>query len=129
MTREIGRPDPEVIAKPERRRFSAEYKLRILEEIDQAGPGETGKILRREGLYSSLLTEWRRSRKAGAMGALSRTRGRKRKPENPLEQRVRQLERELAKAQEDLRKAHIILDVQEKVSKLLGIDLKSEKDS
>lgn len=129
MTRENGRADPEVIARPERRQFSAEYKLRILEEIDQAGPGETGRILRREGLYSSLLTEWRRSRKAGAMGALAKTRGRKRKPENPLEQRVRQLERELAKAQEDLRRAHIILDVQEKVSKLLGIDLKSEKDS
>jgi len=125
----IAVPDPEVAAKPTRRRFSAGYKLRILQEIDRAGPGGTGAILRREGLYSSHLSEWRKARDAVALGALSKKRGRKAKPVNPLEKKVKQLERELAGTQEKLRKAELILDVQGKVSQLLGIDLESGKDS
>ena len=122
-------PDPEVASKPDRRSFTADYKLRILHEVDQAGPGQVGAILRREGLYSSHLTEWRRARTEGALGALSKKRGRKARPVNPLESKVAQLERELARTREELRKARIILDVQGKVSKLLGIDLASGKDS
>lgn len=123
------RPDPEVPAKPKRRRFTAEYKLRILEEIDRAGPGGGGAVLRREGLYSSHLTEWRRARRDGSLQALSRKRGRKPKPANPLQKKVDRLERELARAQEELRKAHIIIDVQGKVAGLLGVTPEDGKNS
>jgi transposase-like protein len=79
-----GVPDPELVERPRRRRFSAEYKLRIVREADACRrPGEIGALLRREGLYSSLLTEWRRARDAGALGALERPRGRKRRRTRP----------------------------------------------
>jgi len=72
-----GVPDPELVERPRRRRFSAEYKLAILREVDAcAKPGDVGALLRREGLYSSLLTEWRRQRERGALQALDRPRGR-----------------------------------------------------
>lgn len=71
-------PDPEVAEKPRRRRFTAEYKLRIVEEADGASePGESEALLRREGLYSSHLTNWRRQRREGTLAGLSRRRGRK----------------------------------------------------
>ncbi len=73
-----GALDPELVERPVRRRFSAEYKLRVLREADACSkPGEIGALLRREGLYSSLLTEWRRAREAGALEALKRPRGRR----------------------------------------------------
>ncbi|MCB1033609.1 MAG: IS3 family transposase, partial [Acidobacteria bacterium] len=103
--------------------------VNLLQDLDQAGDGQAGVILRREGLYSSHLTEWRRAREAGALKGLSKKRGRKGKPQNPLQGRVAQLERQLAMTQEKLRKAELILEVQGKVSELLGIDLKSGKDS
>jgi transposase-like protein len=74
-----GVPDPELVERPFRRRFSAEYKLRVLREADACTKrGEIGALLRREGLYSSLLTEWRRAREVGALEALERPRGRRR---------------------------------------------------
>src|SRR5438874_2245923 len=77
-------PDPELVEPPVRRRFSAEYKLRVLREADACTkPGEVGALLRREGLYSSLLTEWRRAREVGALAALERPWGRR--PAHPLE--------------------------------------------
>ncbi len=123
------RPDPEVAAKPKRRRFTAEYKLRVLEELDRAGAGQGGVILRREGLYSSHITEWRRARTKGALGALSKKRGRKAKASNPLQQRVARLERELAQTQDALRKAQIIIEVQGKVAGLLGTSPVDGKNS
>ena len=123
------RPDPEVPAKPRRRRFSAEYKLRVLEELDRADPGGQGAILRREGLYSSHVTEWRRARRRGALNTLSVKRGRKPKPADGQAKKIAKLERELAKTREELRKAHLILEVQGKVAGLLGFDLQSGKDS
>ena len=73
-----GMPDPELVERPRRRRFSAEYKLRILREADACSrPGEVGALLRREGLYTSHLTAWRKQRDAGALEALDRKRGRK----------------------------------------------------
>ena len=80
-----GVPDPELVERPKRRRFTAEYKLRVLREADACSqPGEIGALLRREGLYSShLLSEWRKQRDAGALQALARQRGRK--PPHPLE--------------------------------------------
>ena len=119
--------DPEVPAKPSRRTFTAAYKLRILEEVDRAEAGEIGLILRREGLYSSLLTEWRRARKSGALTALSKKRGRKPKERNPLDRRVRELERENARLREDLRKAEVVIDVQGKLAGLLGQLQKDER--
>ena len=85
--------DPEVVDRPLRRRFSPSYKLRIVEEADRCTePGEVGQLLRREGLYSSHLTTWRKAAHSGSLKALSKKRGRK--PErNPLDEKVRKLER------------------------------------
>ena len=83
-------PDPQVAAKPTRRRFSAEFKLQVLREADQCQPGELGALLRRHGLYSSHLTTWRRERDQGARERLSRKRGRKPAERNPLASRLAQ---------------------------------------
>ena len=126
-----ARPDPEVLAKPKRRRFTAEYRLRILEEADRCTElGEVGRLLRREGLYSSHLTAWRRARRNGALrGLSSKKRGAKPKARNPLEPKVRELEVKVARLEKELHKAHTILDVQEKVAGLLGFSLEGGKDS
>ena len=122
-------PDPEVIDKPIRRRFTSEYKLRIVEEADRCTkPGEVGRLLRREGLYTSHLTSWRKAVRTGSLKALSKKRGRK-SERNPLEERVRKLEREKARLEKELHKAHLIIDVQGKVAGLLGLSLDDEKNS
>ena len=123
-------PDPEVVAKPKRRRFTAEYRLRIVEEADQCTqPGEVGRLLRREGLYSSHLTKWREAHRDGALhGLRSKKRGVKPKANNPLESKVRELEAKVARLEKDLHTAHTILDVQEKVAGLLGSSLEDGKD-
>ena len=116
-------PDPEVVAKAQRRKFTAEYKLGIVEEADRVtDPGAIGTLLRREGLYSSHLVEWRRLRDAGALGALSKKRGRK-PTRNPLAEENGKLKAELARVNQKLQQAEIIIDVQKKVSALLGIAL------
>ncbi len=124
-------PDPEVAAEPSRRQFSAQYKLRIIEEADVcSSPGEVGLLLRREGLYSSHLTAWRRARREGALGGLSpKKRGRKAKRHDPVVAQVRRLERENERLTEELRKAHLIIDVQGKVAGLLGVNLENGKSS
>ena len=117
-----SRPDPEVVAKAKRRTFTAEYKLRILQEIEAVADrrGGIGALLRREGLYSSLLATWRRERAAGILEALTpQKRGPKFK-RNPLQEENLKLQRQNARLTEDLRKAHIIIDVQKKVAALLG---------
>jgi transposase len=117
-----SRPDPEVVAQPKRRTYTAEYKQRILEEAEAvaATRGGLGALLRREGLYSSLLTYWRRERAKGVLEALTpRQRGPKSK-RNPMEEEVQKLRRQNARLTEDLRKAHLIIDVQKKVAALLG---------
>jgi len=118
-----GVPDPAVEAKAKRRRFTAEYKLRILREVDRAKEaGEVGTILRREGLYSSHLVQWRRQRdRVAKAGLAARKRGPKRRVEDP---RIKQLEREKARLERKLRQAEIIIAFQKKVSELLGIPLK-----
>jgi transposase-like protein len=120
-----------VEAKPRRRRFTAEYRLRILEEAERCTKsGEVGQLLRREGLYSSHLKAWRKARHEGALRALaSKKRGAKPKARNPLEPKVRELESKVARLEKELHKAHTILDVQEKVAGLLGFDLESGKNS
>ena len=123
-------PDPEVIAKPTRRQFSAQYRLRILEEADRCTePGEVGRLLRREGLYSSHLTQWRKARRQGSLAGLSpNKRGAKPAPGNPLDAKVRALEAKVARLEKELHTAHTILDVQGKVAGLLGFSLKDGKD-
>jgi transposase len=117
-----SRPDPEVVAKPKRRAYTAQYKLSILQEAEAAAAtrGGIGSLLRREGLYSSLLATWRRERANGILEALTpQTRGPKSK-RHPLDEENQKLRRQNARLAEDLRKAHIIIDVQKKVAALLG---------
>ncbi len=114
--------DPEVVAKPKRRVFSAEYKQRILAEADRAKdePGAIGALLRREGLYSSHLVTWRQERAAGILRGLTpQKRGPKAK-RNPLDEENQKLRRENQRLTEQLRKAEIIIEVQKKVAALLG---------
>jgi transposase-like protein len=121
-----GPPDPEVPEKPKRRRFSAEYRLRIVREADTCKePGEIGALLRREGLYSSLLTAWRRQRDAGALeGLRSKKRGPKSKAVDP---RVKRLEREVSRLKRKLEQAETIIDIQKKVAGMLGIPLRTSE--
>lgn len=114
-------PDPEVMEKKPRRRFTATYKLRILHEADNCTePGQLGALLRREGLYSSNLTTWRRQREKGILSGLApKKRGRKNKPKNPLADQVARLEKENRKLRFKLQQAETIIDVQKKVSRML----------
>ena len=107
-------PDPEVVAKPKRRQFTAEYRLRILEEADRCTqPGEVGRLLRREGLYSSHLTAWRKARRKGSLRELAaKKRGAKPAERNPLDAKLRALEAQVARLEHELHTAHTILDVQ-----------------
>jgi len=114
-----GVPDPELVERPKRRRFTAEYKLRILREADACSrPGEIGALLRREGLYTSHLTAWRKQRDAGALEALDRKRGRK--PIDRREAEVEALRRRAERAEAELAKARKVIEVQGNVSALLG---------
>jgi transposase len=124
-------PATEVPEKPVRRRFSAEYKLRILAEADGCTEqGQIGELLRREGLYSSLLSTWRRQRDEGVLAGLApKRRGRKAKPKNPLADENARLQRENRRLTEKLRQAELIIDVQKKVSEMLNIPLKTFDES
>jgi transposase len=117
-----SRPNPEVLAKAKRRIFTAEYKLRILQEAEAASDqrGGIGALLRREGLYSSLLATWRRERSNGILEALTPQKRGPKSKRNPLEEENLKLQRQNARLTEELRKAHIIIDVQKKVAALLG---------
>jgi len=118
------RPDPEVPEKARRRTYSATYKQRILREADACSkPGEIGALLRREGLYSSLLAKWRKQRDAGALAGLSKKRGRKQKTVSVEARRMMELEHENARLKRQLYKAETIIEVQKKLSQVLGIEL------
>ena len=116
-------PDPEVPEKKRRRKFTAKYKLNILSKADLcAQPGQIGALLRREGLYSSHLTTWRRQRKEGLLDALSpKKRGRKKNPTNPLADKVGRLEKDNRRLQQKLKQAELIIEAQKKMSEILGI--------
>jgi len=118
-------PDPEVPEKRQRRQYTAVYKKQILEEADRCiNSHQVGAMLRREGLYFSNLTTWRRQREAGTLAGLKpRKRGRKAQPVDSIKKQVETLQRENRRLNEDLRKAEIIIDVQKKVSELLGSPL------
>jgi len=122
--------NPEVAAKATRRRFTAQYKLHILEMADACTePGSLGALLRREGLYASNLATWRRQREQGILWGLApRKRGRKETVRNPLSEDNEKLRRENERLRERLRRAEIIIDVQKKVSQMLGTPLEKTEE-
>jgi len=111
-------PDPELVERPQRRRYSAEYKLRIVREADACTePGEVGALLRREGLYTSHLTYWRKQQREGALERLSRKRGRK--PADRRDAEIAELRGRLERTESELAKARKVINVQGNVSALL----------
>jgi transposase-like protein len=117
--------NPEVCDRPRRRTFTAPEKLRILKEADQAaGSGAIGAILRRHGLYSSALCDWRRQREAGTLGGLAPSkRGPKPAEINPLTAELSASQRENAQLRHRLERAEAIIELQKKLADLLGIEL------
>ena len=111
------RPDPEVPERAKRRTFTAKYKLEILTEYDAAADGEKGALLRREGLYSSHIVEWRKARDAGGLAALAAPRGRKRR--DPQAEKIARLEAEKQRLEQELAKTRFVVDVQAKLHALL----------
>jgi len=124
-------PDPEVVAQKPRRRLTAQYKLRVLAEADRcADSQQIGQLLRREGLYSSSLTRWRRLRDQGLLDAMApKTRGRKPAEKNPLAGELAKLQKENERLRKQLWRAERIIEVQKKISQILdaGLDLESDK--
>ena len=113
--------DSEVVPLARRRQFTAEYKQRILAEVDRTkGSGGIGALLRREGLYSSLVTTWRREKEAGALQALTPQKRGPKSRRDPVAEENQQLRRDCQRLTEELRKADIVIDIQKKVAALLG---------
>jgi transposase len=120
-----GLPDPELVERAKRRRFTAKYKLEILEEADACTrPGEVGELLRREGLYTSHLTYWRKQRRDGALAELGRPRGRK--PADRRDGEIAELRRRAERAEAELAKARKVIEIQGNVSALLEQMLSTE---
>ena len=120
MTEEQNsKSETEVLVRPKRRQHTAEYKLRILGELDEcAGKGAVGEILRREGLYSSLISKWREQREQGSLNGLG---GQRRGPKvDPNAAELARLQRENKRLKEKLERAELIIDVQKKVARLIG---------
>ena len=111
------RPDPEVPERARRRTFTAQYKLEVLAAYDAAGPGEKGAILRREGLYSSHIVDWRRTRDAGTLSGPARRRGRPAPDQRDAQ--ITRLRKEKAQLEQELAKARFVVDVQSKLQALL----------
>lgn len=115
-------PDPEVPAKAKRRSFTVEYKQRILKEADALETGKVGELLRREGIYYSHLIDWRNQRARGTLGARSG-----RPPKDPRDVEIQALKAENAKLRRRVEQAEAVIDVQKKLSALLGIDSPTTK--
>lgn len=118
-------PEVEVSAKAQRRSFTAEYKRRILQEVDACTEsGQIGAILRRENLYSSHLADWRRAREQGEQDALTpKKRGRKPQVVDERDRKIAELEKQLARQTARAEKAEAIVEIQKKVGQLLGIEM------
>ena len=111
--------ETEVMVKAKRRQYAADYKLRILRELDECqGKGEVGSLLRREGLYSSLVSKWREQRERGSLNGLA---GQRRGPKvDPNTAELARLQRENQRLKEELERAELIIEVQKKVAQLVG---------
>jgi len=121
LERGTGIPSPEVDSRPKRRRFSAGYKARIVEEAEGCTePGAVGALLRREGLYSSHLSKWREQYRAGALEALRDSKRGRKRTKNPLEDEVNRLRKETARLSGRLAQAEAIIEIQKKVAAMLG---------
>jgi hypothetical protein len=113
----VRRPDPEVPERARRRRFTAKYKLEILAAYDAAPEGQKGALLRREGLYSSHIVQWRRASDAGAMAALAAPRGPR--PRDKRDEQIAALQAEKQRLEQELAKARFVVGVQAKLHALL----------
>jgi transposase len=123
-----GVPDPELVERAKRRSFTAKYKLEILAKADACtAPGEIGELLRREGLYTSHLTYWRKQRRDGALKELGRARGRK--PADRRDAEIAELRRRAERAESELVKARRVIEIQGNVSALLEQMLGTEGES
>ncbi len=119
-------PDPQVSARPQRRHFSAAYKARVVEEAESCTePGAIGALLRREGLYSSQLSAWRKLYRAGALQALRDDKRGRKATKHPLVDEVAQLRKANERLAERLERAETIIEIQKKVATMLGIPLNS----
>ena len=123
MTKPLNPPPTEVEARPKRRSYTAEYKMALVEEAQACTqPGQIGALLRREGLYSSLLSRWRQDYAQGARaGVLGRVRGRPPRTKNPLADELTRTKQENKRLQGELAKAKAIIEAQKKLSELLGL--------
>ncbi len=130
-SRAITGSEVEVVAKAGRRRFTVAYKLKVLREVDDCQQsGEIGALLRREGLYWSNLTNWRKQRASGELWGPGGNRGGpKREEKNPLAERVRELERDNARLKRRAERAEGIVELQKKVSEILGIELQKSAET
>jgi transposase-like protein len=123
LTQQNGaaKADPKVLAKPQRRRFTAEYKLKMLRQYEATPKGERGAFLRREGLYSSHIDTWRKLVAGGQQNALApKKRGRKAKV--PVDPELKRLQRENARLKAQLSRAEKVIEVQKKISEILGVE-------
>jgi len=124
-----GTPDPEVTEKTVKRKFSVEYKARIVREADACTEiGRIGALLRREGLYSSQLAKWRRAYQNGALAGLKNDKRGRKRIRHPLESENEKLKRKNARLEQRLEQAQAIIGIQKKLSDLMGIPLPSEED-
>ena len=128
LARTLDGPEIEVTAKATRRRFTLEYKRRVVREADACKtPGAVGALLRREGLYSSHLAAWRGARDRGELAGVAKTRGPAPRIVDPRDKRIAELERETTRWQKRAERAEALVEVQKKVAALLGTPLESER--
>jgi len=119
-------PDPEVLARPQRRRFTPAYKARVVEEAQHCTEsGELGALLRREGLYSSALTQWRRQYQSGALQGLQEAKRGRQRTRDPRDQELERLQHDKERLSQKLRQAEQIIEIQKKVAALLGNSLET----
>ena len=129
MSLKAGRPETEVAQKPKRRKFSAKYKRRILQEAAACTePGELGALLRREGLYSSHLSTWRAQAERGRLAGLAPKKRGPKPTRDARDKQIAELERENARLKQRAERAEALVEVQKKVSQLLGIALPTNEE-
>lgn len=123
------RRDPEVRPKKKRQYYTASYKLRILNEVDNfTEQGQLGALLRREGLYYSAISRWRKQRNQGQLQGLSQNPGRKKTKNEQEQKRIKELEQENARLKNELKKAETVIEFQKKISEILDLHKNSDQE-